>query len=187
MKTTQYKIAIETTYSEEEIQISLGDYDLIGYEITESPNGWIDLFLKSESLIDLTNYLKSHHYEDLIDEITKEEIDWEKKITTLEGEVNHFRTITQDLFEETNDYRKKIRELEKELLETQTQIIETESFKIGLNFFTNNHWWEYSDGTEGGELIIRDRELIDYDGTYQLSNEIYKALEQQNIYVKDMM
>jgi hypothetical protein len=186
MKTTQYKIAIETTFSEEEIQISIGDYDLIGYEITESPNGWIDLFLKSESLIDLTNYLKAHHYEDLIDEITKEEIDWEKKITTLEGEVNHFRTITQDLFEETNDYRKRINNLEKELREAQTQVIKTEFYEINLNFYRDHHSWEYADGTEGGELIIKNKELIDYDGTYQLGSQILIALHQNGINVLKM-
>ena len=73
MTNTIYKILIETTYSEEEIQISLGDYDLIGYEISDSPNGFLDVFLKSESLLDLTNYLEGEGYSDLIDEIQKDE------------------------------------------------------------------------------------------------------------------
>jgi hypothetical protein len=183
MKTTQYKIAIETTFSEEEIQISLSDYDLIGYEITESPNGWIDLFLKSESLIDLTNYLKSHHYEDLIDEITKEEIDWEEQFGFLKEGIDY---LMEESKKDRITYRKKIRELEKELREAQTQVIKTELYEIHLNFYRDHHSWEYADGTEGGELILKGKELIDYDGTYQLSTQILDALDKNGIDVQYM-
>ena len=118
-------------------------------------------------------------------------IDWEEQFGFLKEGVDY-------LMEESKKDRKKIRELEKELLEAQTKIIETEDFRIGLNFDLNHHWWEYSDGTEGGELILKHNqridedgtcylsELIDYDGTSQLGTQILDALHQNGINVLKM-
>ena len=37
-------------------------------------------------------------------------------------------------------------------------------------------YWEYADGTEGGELLFQGRELIDYDGAFELPRKVVAAL-----------
>lgn len=113
------------------------------------------------------------------EEITKDEIDWEEQFNILKEGIDY-------LMEGSKKDRKKIRELEKELRESHTKVIETELYEINLNFYSDHHSWGYKDGTEGGELIIKNKELIDYDGTYQLGIQILNALNKEGINVQDI-
>ena len=65
-----WKVLIEMTGEEDEIIATFDDHPSIGYELSDSPNGFTDIFLRSESILDLTRYLTANGYTDLIEEIT---------------------------------------------------------------------------------------------------------------------
>jgi hypothetical protein len=107
-------------------------------------------------------------------------IDWEEQFGFLKEGIDY-------LMEESKKDQKVIQKLKKDLREAQTKVIKTEDYQINLNFYQDNHWWDYEDGTEGGELIIKNKELIDYDGTYQLGSQILIALNKEGINVQDII
>jgi hypothetical protein len=145
------------------------DYDTVHLMLLSVPDqDWLDFF---KSVAKLAYNLN---------EITKEGIDWEEQFGFLKEGVDY-------LMEESKKDRKVIQKLKKELREVQTQVIKTELYEINLNFYNDHHSWEYADGTEGGELIIKNKELIDYDGTYQLGSQILIALNKEGINVQDII
>lgn len=177
MKTINYKILIETKQSEEEFQAEILDYDLeYTFYDHKEVQGFNQVMIEGENKSELEHFIIDEAYDyDLVNEIQEEEIDWKQRSKDLELALN-------SLLKTCKERSKEIRDLKKQLKEAQTQIIETEDYRIGLNFDLNIHWWEYSDGTEGGELVIsRNKTLKDYDGTYQISDQILEALRSNGI------